>query len=218
MTRGPALVVLAAGASSRLGACKALVRLREREPSTPLAHVFDAAVAFDAAPPLLVTGAHHDALVRAVPSGVTTVRNERWSQGRMGSVAAAVAVRAGFDLCLSPVDVPLVPRGVYDPLRAAWLAAGSPARGWLAPRVVVSRARDAIEPTPRAGEIARHGHPVIVGRALLEEVARFPPDTALRELRARAEPLFDLVVEATEVLDDLDTPADLHALRLRFSR
>ena len=158
----------------------------------------------DGAPALVVSGADHAAIARALPSGAALVRNARWAEGRTGSVALAAAVRRGSDLCLAPVDVPLVPAAVFDALARAWTAAGSPERGWLAPR-----------------QSARVGHPVVVGRALLallvEELADLGAQTPLRELRSRADPLLAVDVESSAVLDDFDTPADLRTLRARFS-
>jgi CTP:molybdopterin cytidylyltransferase MocA len=141
--------------------------------------------------------------VRALPQGAALARNARWSSGRTGSVALAAALRRGRDLCLAPVDVPLVTRPVFAALELAWVSAGSPARGWLAPR--------------HAG---RTGHPIVVGRALLaelvEELAGFGASTPLRELRGRADPVWTVDVDEAAVLDDFDTPSDLLALQARF--
>lgn len=129
MSGAPALVVLAGGASERLGTCKALVDLAGR---TPLARLVDAGRCFDGAPALVVAGAHFDAIARARPRGVEIARNERWREGRTTSVAIAARARAGLDLCLAPVDVPLVGRDVFDALLEAWRRDGT-ARAWLAP-------------------------------------------------------------------------------------
>jgi CTP:molybdopterin cytidylyltransferase MocA len=118
----------------------------------------------------------------------------------MGSVCLAAAARPGRDLCLAPVDVPLVPGSVFAALRAEWQRLGAPPHGWLAP---------ALE-TP---EGLRHGHPVIVGRALVAGGKDFPPDEPLRVLRGRASPLRALACGEPAILDDLDTPADLTRLR-----
>jgi CTP:molybdopterin cytidylyltransferase MocA len=193
----PALVILAAGASRRLGEPKALVDIGGR---TPLEHLLAAGAILDEAPALVVTGADHARIEAALPSGVEAARNESWAEGRTGGVLLASRLRAGRDLCLAPVDVPLVPREVFESLARAWLAAGSPPRGWLAPRV-------------RAGKEFRHGHPVIAGRALLCELEL---DAPLRDLRVRASPLLDVEVVSERILDDLDTPADLARLRSLF--
>ena len=201
--RGPGLAILAAGASSRLGRCKALVDLAG---STPLARLLAAGACFDGAPPLVVAGRDHDAIARAAPAGAEVRFHARWADGRTGTVAFAAAARPGLDLCLAPVDVPLVPREVFEALRAAWLAGGSPARGFLAPWVGTENASD----RPR-----RFGHPIVVGRELVAGLAALPPDAPLSDVRGRASPLFAVEVASRAILDDLDTPADLERLRGR---
>ncbi len=230
----PALVILAAGASTRLAACKALVPLT---PRCALDLLLEQGDVLDDVPPLVVTGKDHDAIVLAVErfsSASRTsahvdphrsisaesseaqggranehartpliARNAEWERGRTGSVALAASLRRGQDLCLAPVDVPLVKRSVFEALARSWHSAGSPARGWLAPR--------------HAG---RFGHPIVVGRALLwdllEKSADLGPDTPLSELRARAMPVFFVDVDDVAVLDDLDGPDDLSRLRARL--
>jgi CTP:molybdopterin cytidylyltransferase MocA len=241
----PALVILAAGASTRLGTCKALVSIT---PRCALELLLENGDGLDDVPPLVVTGKDHDAIVRALdgmrfisstrtkspshhdveewtgmsvegrcqapisgvpPTGAghpapVVVRNPQWESGRAGSVALAATIRRGMDLCLAPVDVPLVDRSVFAALTQAWHLRGAPERGWLAPR-----ARE------------KFGHPIIVGRGLAgdvaEQFARSGADTPLRAWRERADPVFSIDVEDAAVLDDLDGPDDLRTLRLRFS-
>ncbi len=82
----PALVVLAAGASRRLGTCKALVDLGGR---APLERLCAAGACLDAAPPLVVAGADLALLAAALPAGAELVHNPDWAAGRSGSVAVA---------------------------------------------------------------------------------------------------------------------------------
>ena len=189
----PALVILAAGASTRLGECKALARIGER---CVLERLRDEGACFDARAPLVVTGADHVGISAANITGVELVWNEGWSRGRTSSAQLATTKRPALDLCFAPVDVPLVPRSVFERLLWAWIEAGSPARGWLAPRCA-----------------QRFGHPIVIGRALLEELADFGPDRPLSALRASASALFSVDVESPAVLDDLDTQDDLARLR-----
>ena len=163
--------------------------------------------------PLVVSGAEHDAIAAAVAElrrtaglRVEVVRNTAWRDGRSGSVRVAQEHRAGRDLCIAPVDVPLVPAAVFDALAGAWQRAGRPATGWLAPSTR--------PPGSTAGE--RFGHPVVVGRELAATLKGLPPDASLRTLRARAAPLLSVAVASIAVLDDLDSPSDLEALRERL--
>lgn len=199
---GPALVVLAAGASARLGEVKALARLHDRPGGTALELLLAAGASLGDEHPLVVTGRDHAAIAAAAPAGTELRANERWREGRTSSVACAVRYRPGRDLCLAPVDVPLVPAEVFAALARDWERHARPARGWVAPCL-------------RRGDARRFGHPVILGRELLLELKGFPPDRPLSALRALAEPLLALEVESAAILDDLDSPADLARLRAR---
>jgi molybdenum cofactor cytidylyltransferase len=200
----PALVLLAAGESRRLGQCKALVALT---PRNPLELLSAAGACFDGAPGLVVSGADHEEIAAALPAGLDLVFNPEWATSRTSGVRAAVRARPGRDLCLAPVDVPLVPSEVFARLLAAWRDRGSPARGWLAPRW----------DDPDHAEKSSYGHPIVVGRDLLRELDEMPIESALRELRARAEPVFSVAVRSRAILDDLDTPDDLRRMRAEAS-
>jgi len=192
-------VLLAAGASRRLGSPKALASLREGPGGTALELLLAAGAALGDPAPLVVTGADHAAIAARVRD-VELVRNDSWEAGRSGSVRCAARARPGRDLCLAPVDVPLVPAAVFAALGLAWEQAGCPARGWLAPFLAGTEPR-------------RHGHPVLLGRGLCAGLKDFPPDRPLRALRASARPSWGIAVASAAILDDLDTPEDLARLR-----
>jgi CTP:molybdopterin cytidylyltransferase MocA len=205
--RSPGLVILAAGASSRLGRCKALLPLPSPagDERTPIELLASAGAAFDGAAPLVVTGADHAAIEAsgaARRAGAEVACNANWHRGRTGGLLLAASLRAGLDLCVAPVDVPLVPRAIFDALLEAWLRAGSPERGWLAPL---------FRSSPSA--VPRFGHPIVLGRSLLRDLAEEDPSIPLRALRTRAKPVFSVEVVSPEVLDDLDTAEDLGRLR-----
>jgi molybdenum cofactor cytidylyltransferase len=192
----PALVILAAGASERLGECKALARIGD---TCPLSALLEAGAELNSVSPLVIAGADFESIAAAAVQDCEVVLNPNWRTGRTSGIRLARALRPGRDLCLAPVDVPLVPGAVFAQLAGAWNAAGRPARGWLAPRF--------------RGDF---GHPIVVGRALLAELDTLQGDAPLRDLRALAAPLFSIEVESERVLDDLDTPADLARLRNLF--
>lgn len=188
------LVILAAGASERLGEPKAIARLG---PRTALEHLLFAGSALDARP-LVIVGKHAREIANAAPKACEVLVHPNWERGRSSTIALAHAHAPECDLCLAPVDVPLVASAVFTALRDAWFDLGQPPRGWLAPFHTGLR---------------RHGHPVIVGRVLLD---RLTEDFSLRDLRALADPCRDVPVQDDAVLDDLDTPEDLKSLRRRF--
>lgn len=201
-SRGPRAILLCAGASSRLGEPKALAELGGR---TVLERLLEAARAVDPEP-VVVTGQHHAVITAAANDlGYSTIRNERWADGRTGSVLTGSAARAGQDLLVMPADVPLVTGDTVRALATAWREGGAPPRGWLAPKVVDRHGR------------AHFGHPVVIGRDLCAgELQGLPPNAGLRTLRGAAEPLLSLEVTDAAVLDDLDTPTDLESLRARI--
>jgi CTP:molybdopterin cytidylyltransferase MocA len=214
----PRVVILAAGASERLGQPKATAILAGR---TALAHLIDACGDPN---PLLITGAHTAEITIALGGESSATDREEsgsdstargcnktspraellhhptWSTGRSGSIACAIRHLPQTDLILTPIDCPLLPAHLFDALRQAWHAAGSPARGWLAPYDTNAE---------------RHGHPILIGRALAAELLPLDPDTPLRHIRTLADPLLQLPIDAPEILDNLDTPEDLAALQRR---
>lgn len=194
------LVVLCAGASRRLGEPKALVRLGPGPDDRALPRLLASAHALGDARPLVVSGAEHERLLAHLPPEVECARNAAWAAGRTGSIRFALGLRPDQDLCLAPIDAPRVSPATFAALAAAWLAAGCPEEGWLAPGL-----------TTPAGP--RFGHPILVGRTLLARLKDFPADAPLRALRALARPLLHLAVSDPAVLENLDTPADLARLR-----
>ena len=200
-------MILAGGASERLGTCKALVQLG---PRTAIEHLLAAGAPLSGGTPIVVGGRHHDLLAAALPAGVRLIHNPTWELGRTGSLQAACAAAPGRDLCIAPVDVPLVPGSVFTALAGAWEAADAPARGWLAPRW---------EPAAGAGteSARRFGHPVLLGRDLLAEIAAAQPSRELRSFRSLSTPLWSIPVSGTEILDDLDSPEDLRRINGRFT-
>ena len=199
----PALVILAAGASTRLGQHKALVDLRGE---LAIAHLLRAGGALRDPAPLVITGADEGAIGRALealgdddPPPPELVHNPHWSEGRGSGLKLAASLRVGRDLCVAPVDCPLVGPQVFEALAHAWAEAGRPAMGWLGPR---------LGPDPSAP----HGHPILLGRTLL---SKWDGQESLRDLRQRALPLLSVAVEDPAILDNLDRPADLERLRAR---
>lgn len=213
----PRIVILSAGASSRLGQPKALATLGGRAVLDWMLSAARQALP-NGGPALLITGAHHPeisayleqgAAQHASPLAPEVVRSVRWRDGRTAGVQVAATMNPGVDLMIWPADVPLVAGSSLGALLQEWDRMGQPARGWLAPTL-----KEALD----TGSKARFGHPVILGAELASEVHGLAPDAPLRALRAKASPLASLVVDDAAIVDDLDTPLDLERLRRRIEQ
>lgn len=191
-----AAVILAAGASTRMGAPKQLLRF---DGITLLRRTVHAALESSALTRLVVIGAHA-ALVQAEFAGlpVEPVINANWQQGIGTSIRAAVdalLARPGprIDAALMMVcDQPHISGEILD-------------------RLIEERARSgaAIVASAYAGTA---GVPALFSRECFPELLALPPETGARQLlrgfRGRS-----AVAVATVRFDagsiDLDTPADL---------
>ena len=107
---GPvALLLLAAGASTRMGQPKQLLPYHGR---TLLRHAAETAVASGCAPIVLVTGSVHEALIGEVSDlPIQAVRNENWESGMASSIQTgllAVAPSQFRAVLIMLTDQPLV--------------------------------------------------------------------------------------------------------------
>lgn len=153
-------VILAAGASSRMGSPKAL--LRDPRGRTFLARVAAALRSGGCGAVLVVAGRHAADIASALPSGALLALNPRWERGQLESARAGLARAldlAPRSVLIHPVDAPRV-RGsdVERALRAA-------RRGRLAVACF-------------AGE---RGHPVALPAALARRVLADGRSKTLRE-------------------------------------
>ena len=193
-------MILAAGASTRMGFPKALLL-------TPLGRPFAAAIvralaAAGVEDVVIVTGGDHDRVVEAVLADAPPVvprfaRNPEPSRGQLSSlwVGMDAAVDAETDaLIVTLVDVPMLNPDTVTKVIDEW-------RRTRAPIV-----------RPAIG--ARHGHPVIFDRSVFAELRAAPLDLGAKAVvRAHARELVDVPVDDEGSLVDVDTPQDYDALR-----
>ena len=189
--RRVAAVILAAGASVRMGAAKPLVQWRGR---SFIAHVVERAVESGCAPIVVVTGAHPiDA--REVASGVT-VENPRWAEGPTTSLQVGVSAVAEVDaVIVATVDRPHVAAATWRALLEAH--ASAPDCVWQ----------------PQHAE--KRGHPVLLPAWMLARVAAMAPHETLRDVLRSAEvaPSRRVIeVDDAAVIDNIDTPSDVARL------
>ncbi len=115
---GPvALLLLAAGASTRMGQPKQLLPYQGR---TLLRHAAETAVASGCAPMVLVTGALHEELLGEISDlPIQAVRNESWESGMASSIQAGLAAVASAQpraVLIMLTDQPLITPGLLQQL------------------------------------------------------------------------------------------------------
>jgi CTP:molybdopterin cytidylyltransferase MocA len=191
-----AALVLAAGYSSRMGRCKALLPIAGESVLARIVATFRAADV-EALDTIAVVSGHDAEHVEPVARalGVDCVANPDYARGMYSSVQAGVrALPADVDACfLLPVDIPLT--------RAATIAAIATAYG----------RRPAPITYPRFS--GRRGHPPLIARALFAEILAGQGDGGLRALLATHQgEANDVDVLDEGVVLDMDTPSDYEQL------
>lgn len=195
----PALV-LAGGASRRMGSPKALLELGGR---TFLACVLDALRDQGLVPIVVVTGPHHDlvtaSLARDPRAGeVRVTRNTVPDADQLSSLVHGLDAVDGPDVAgvlVALVDHPLVSRETVRALVA----------GFLATRAPVAR------PICRG----RHGHPAIFARETFDALRAGSAHGAKSVVRALADRALSVEVEDEGIWTDIDTPDAYRAARVR---
>ena len=169
VTPPPVALVLAGGASRRLGRPKALLEFGDR---SAMRLVLDSLEAAGVRSGAVVTGSDADATLAVDPAPFAFVRNPNPAAGRMGSILAGMALAPpAADVVLWPVDRPLASTNTLAALLVARPlpdAEGHAATPW----VVIPRADGGC------------GHPVILGAAFCATLHAQPPDASLRTAMA----------------------------------
>jgi molybdenum cofactor cytidylyltransferase len=187
-------LVLAAGASSRMGQPKAGLPLGRRG-QTVLSMGVDALLAAGVPRVVVVAGAHPGVVRRALRARdrrVRVVDHPGWSDGQLSSMLCGLDALDHPQLeavLVTLVDVPLVSKDTVRALMRAWRETGAP---------IVRPAR---------GD--EHGHPVLFDRRLFAELrATNLAAGAKPVVRAHAGELLNLPLTDEGAFLDLDVPAD----------
>jgi nicotine blue oxidoreductase len=188
-------LILAAGRSSRFGKPKALLPTGAGGPPflEQLVRTFRAAGVDE----VLVVGRPHDEPLRMEVARLATkfVENPHAERGQLSSLvcglsAAGPAVRG---VAVMPVDIPLVRVETVAAVRSAFERSGAP--------------------IARATYRGRHGHPVIFGSEVFDELRRADPNVGAKAVvRAYADAVLNVDVDDEGVLCDVDTPANYRDL------
>jgi molybdenum cofactor cytidylyltransferase len=191
-----AVIVLAAGTSSRYGANKLLLPFGD---GTVISTVVSTALHSSARPVLVVTGHEADQVRLALQSmagQVTFAHNPLFRSGEMLSSIKA-GLRALQAMSTESPTAVLIVLGDQPLLRLDVIQ-----------RLLIAHEQNCGDLiAPRFGLNGQRGHPVLIGRRWWEEVLALPPDSNVRELlRAHRDGLTHLVVNSDSILGDVDTP------------
>jgi molybdenum cofactor cytidylyltransferase len=189
-------VILAAGRSSRFGRSKALLPVDQGGSLfvSRLVNLFRTAGVSQ----VFVVGRDNDAALREVVHAVSArfVVNADSDRGQLSSLVAAldaIDARSVQGVIVMPVDIPLIQSATIASVRDAFLRGTSP--------------------IARATYHGRHGHPVVFGSAVFEELRRADPNTGAKAVvHAHADEILNVDVEDAAVLRDIDTPRDYREL------
>ncbi len=187
-------VILAAGASSRMGMPKALLEYRGETFVGRLSRILGTRCN----PVMVVLGYHADALRPRIPTGVQVVVNPDPSQGQLSSLQTALrelpAAAEGF--AFIPVDSPAVDVDTISRLAQAF----------------ERRASSTLFVIPRKS--GRRGHPVFAARAIADELLHLPPTAEAREIvHAHVDRTEYLDVEDAGIFADIDDPEAYRRLK-----
>jgi molybdenum cofactor cytidylyltransferase len=188
-------VVLAAGMSTRMGRTKATLPLgRDDTFLTRIIRTFDRAAA-DIADIVVVVGHDADAVIASAAGCGVAVRfvlNADYESGQLSSVLAGLRAvdRPGVSaMLLTLVDVPLFAAATVN--------------------AVVDRYRTTHAAVVRPVNGPEHGHPVLLDRALFDQIRRAHPGTGIKPIvRAHVSQAGDVTVDDPGAFIDIDTPVE----------
>lgn len=189
-------IVLAAGASQRMGKPKPLLRFQEK---TFLEHMVTVLQGSQVDRVTVVLGAQADTIMRTLDlSGVEVVVNPDYTQGQLSSLEAGlkrVATKTeAILMCL--VDHPFITAALVDQMISAFTRTKAP--------IVI--------PTFEQ----RRGHPTLFSQAVFDELLSAPTDQGARSVvYAHEDRVLEVPVTDRSLLLGINTPDDY---RLHFRR
>jgi molybdenum cofactor cytidylyltransferase len=187
-------IVLAAGASSRMGRPKAGLPLGPAG-DTALSRLVRTLLAGGLPDVAVVAGAHVAAVWAAMPPRerrARLVEHPGWQTGQLSSLLAGLAAVDDPQLeavMMTLVDVPMVRAETVREVVAAW--------------------RRTRAPIVRPADGARHGHPVIFDRAVFADLRAADPAVGAKAVFARHRAaILDVPINDPWAYQDFDTPED----------
>lgn len=185
-------VILAAGASTRMGRPKALCEFDGR---TCLELAMDACRAADLGRPIVVLGYHSKEIQAKIPLDDAVVMvNDRSDRGQTSSLKVGLQALSSSAkaFLLYPVDFPLVSGHEIRQLLTALKERRSAQKKIFIPSYGLQR-----------------GHPVLFETSLREDFLKLPDESPARAvINARAQAITYVNADNANVLMDMDTPED----------
>ncbi|MEO7156472.1 MAG: nucleotidyltransferase family protein [Vicinamibacterales bacterium] len=200
-------IILAAGASSRMGRPKAGLQFGQTG-ETVLSRIVSTILAGGVPQVVVVGGAHIDAVRAAMPSHeprARVIEHEGWQHGQLSSLLAGLAAIDDHLLLeavlVTPVDVPLVGAATIAALIAAWRRTRAPIVRPVEPSTAI-----------RAGG-QRHGHPVIFDRSIFDDLRAADPAVGAKAVfAAHRDRVLNVEVQDSGAFEDMDTPEEYRRL------
>lgn len=203
-------IVLAAGASSRMGQAKAALAVGTTG-ETVVARVVRTLLSAGLPDVTVVAGAHIDAVRAAMPAfepRARVVEHLGWAQGQLSSLLAGLAAVEDPQLeaiLVTLVDVPLVRPASVAAIVHAWRQTRAP----IVRPVDPSTSLRTSPSTSLRTDGARHGHPVVFDRAVFDDLRQTDPAVGAKAVFAvHASRRLDVSVADDGAYEDVDTPAD----------
>jgi len=188
-----AVIVLAAGWSSRMGAFKPLLPLGD---DTVLGHVISTIAEAGLGPTYVIVGNEAERMMPVVEArGAVPVLNTTFADGMMSSIKAGIAAlpETVQGAMILPVDIPLV--------RAATLVR------------IAEKAGEGKAAVIRPSFRGESGHPPFIHRQLFAAILAAPPEATLRDILERyRQHVRSIPVIDSCVLRDMDYCEDYHRL------
>jgi molybdenum cofactor cytidylyltransferase len=209
-------IVLAAGASTRMGQAKAALPFGQTG-ETVLSRVVRTLLRGGVPDVIVVAGAHIDAVRTAMPSHeprARVIEHVGWSQGQLSSLLKGL--EAIDDPLLEAavvtlVDVPLVLPSTVAAVIAAWRQSG-------APIVRPSARAQGAQGAQGAEDTDRHGHPVVFDRSVFADLRAADLDAGAKAVFAKhQERVVNVEVQDPGAFEDIDTPGQYDDLRSQMA-
>ena len=187
-------IVLAAGASTRMGQAKASLPLGQMG-ETVLSRVVRTLIEGGVPELVVVAGAHIDAVRAAMPRHETRARvieNMGWQRGQLSSLVTG----------LDAIDTPLIEAALVTLVDVPLVQATTVA-------AVIEAWRRTRAPIVRPAEGERHGHPVIFDRSVFADLRSADLNTGAKAVFAlHRDRIVNVEVNDSGAFEDIDTPED----------